>query len=118
MASDSDYASFLEKANQDTSITQAQVTSSTPKTKAIDAEVPTALQSIEAYYVSDADEPFEPVSLKWEEDRIPDEGTTPPFLPLSSSFSLSVMIWKVVEANERAWASLVRKADQPHRRRP
>jgi len=72
MASDEDYASFLEKANQDPSGGKASTQSTkTAGTKAVDTEVPKVLQEVEEYYVSDADEPFEPVSLKWKGDELP-----------------------------------------------
>ena len=72
MSSDQDYAAFLDKANQDTGSANA-TSQSTGKmgTKAVDTEVPKELNSLEAYYTSDADEPFEPVSLKWEEGSLP-----------------------------------------------
>lgn len=73
MASDEDYAAFLDKANQDTGTT-ASAQSKSFKTKAVDTEVPHVLQQVEEYYISDADEPFEPVSLKWDGDAIPSEG--------------------------------------------
>lgn len=71
MASDEDYAAFLAKANQDTG---AAPSTQSIKTKAVDAEVPHVLLQVEEYYISDADEPFEPVSLKWDSDSIPSEG--------------------------------------------
>ncbi|KAJ9649413.1 hypothetical protein H2199_000188 [Coniosporium tulheliwenetii] len=74
MASDEDYASFLEKANQDTSSKRASTQSKTVKTKAVDTEIPPSLLDVEEYYISDADEPFEPVSLKWDGDGLPSSG--------------------------------------------
>jgi hypothetical protein len=67
MSSDADYASFLDKANQDTGAAQQSSTSDKKSygTKSVDTAVPTALEKIEEYYVSDADEPFEPVALKY-----------------------------------------------------
>jgi hypothetical protein len=75
MTSDEDYASFLDKANQDPSGGKAS-TQSTKKasTKSIDTEVPKALEQVEEFYTSDADEPFEPVSLKWKGNTLPSEG--------------------------------------------
>ncbi|KAF2865348.1 hypothetical protein BDV95DRAFT_586755 [Massariosphaeria phaeospora] len=62
--SDQDYTAFLDKANQDTgSVTTQQ--SKSYGTKSVNTEVPKVLQSVEEYYVSDADEPFEPVALKF-----------------------------------------------------
>lgn len=82
MASDEDYMSFLNKANQDTGMGgQASTTSSAPaKFKATDSgsNVPKPIKDVCAneVYTSDADEPFEAVSLKWNGDGgLPDEGT-------------------------------------------
>lgn len=74
MASDEDYTSFLEKANQYTGSSKATTQSKKISTEAVDTEVPQSLQAIEEYYVSDADEPFEPVSLKWDGDALPSVG--------------------------------------------
>lgn len=72
MSSDADYMSFLDKANQDSSSAQTQSSSKKGSygTKSVDTEVPQGLQSVEEYYVSDGDEPFEPVSLKFEGKKI------------------------------------------------
>jgi hypothetical protein len=71
MSSDADYAAFLDKANQDTGSAQAQESSKTGHgTKSVDTAVPQALQSVEEYYVSDADEPFEPVALQYGKAQI------------------------------------------------
>lgn len=77
MASDEDYSNFLEKANQDTGASRAstQTKSKTVGTKSLDTDVPKQLEGIEEYYVSEADEPFEPVSLQWNENGLPSEGT-------------------------------------------
>lgn len=77
MASDEDYASFLDKANQDTGATKVSSQSQSVGTKAVNTEVPQALQQVEEYYTSEADEPFEPVSLKWEGDKAPSESEFP-----------------------------------------
>ncbi|EON64735.1 hypothetical protein W97_03968 [Coniosporium apollinis CBS 100218] len=71
MAADEDYASFLEKANQDTGSKRASTQSKTVRARAVDTEIPPSLLDVEEYYVSDADEPFEPVSLKWDGDGLP-----------------------------------------------
>lgn len=86
MASDEDYAAFLEKANAD------PFAGSKPKASASGAKsgkiqlktvdhgeaVPMVLKSPtekeEWIYVSDADEPFVAVSLKLGGSRLPDEG--------------------------------------------
>ena len=74
MSSDADYASFLDKANQDTGSTKVSAKSISVGTKSVNTEVPKALEEIEEYYVSDADEPFEPVSLKFDGDSVPSAG--------------------------------------------
>ncbi|KAI9777332.1 MAG: hypothetical protein M1839_008940 [Geoglossum umbratile] len=62
MASDEAYASFLDKANEIPSAPRGDVSTAT---KAVDPNVPASLRSIDKYYVSESDEPFVPVSLKW-----------------------------------------------------
>lgn len=83
MASDDDYMAFLNKANnQSDAGAQASTQSSAPaKFKATDtgSEVPKAIKNAckNEVYVSDADEPFQEVSLKWDgEGGLPDEGTS------------------------------------------
>lgn len=71
--SDDAYSSFLDKANQDTGASKASTRSKHASTKAVDTEVPATLQGVEQYYVSEADEPFEPVSLKWGGKKMPSE---------------------------------------------
>lgn len=69
MSSDDAYMSFLDKANADLNAGHApQQGTDTVRTETVDANVmiPKPLQSVNAYYISDADEPFEPVALKWE----------------------------------------------------
>ena len=75
MSSDEAYSSFLDQANQDTGANKAstQSKSKSASTKAVDTEVPAALQKVEQYYTSEADEPFEPVSLKWTGKNMPSE---------------------------------------------
>lgn len=67
--SDEDYASFLDKANQDSGGASAQ-SSKSYGTKSVNTSVPSALQQVDQVYVSDADELFEPVSLKFEGESI------------------------------------------------
>lgn len=88
MASDEDYAAFLEKANADPSAgTHSSAAATTQKkglqTKAFKtldagASVPRELKAPtdneEWIYVSDADEPFVAVSLGLRGDKMPDEG--------------------------------------------
>ncbi|KAF2808742.1 uncharacterized protein BDZ99DRAFT_477275 [Mytilinidion resinicola] len=72
MSSDADYASFLDKANQDTGANKPSTQSKKKVgTKSVDTAVPKALEEVEEYYVSDADEPFEPVSLKYKGKGVP-----------------------------------------------
>ncbi|KAL2872691.1 uncharacterized protein BJX67DRAFT_15634 [Aspergillus lucknowensis] len=72
MSSDDAYMSFLNKANADLksgrSQPQAEQYFSAARTETVDVnvKVPTPLASVDAYYVSETDEPFEPVALKWE----------------------------------------------------
>lgn len=67
MSSDADYAAFLDKANQDTGSVNAKEASQKKSygTKSINTAVPSALKQVEEYYVSDSDEPFEPVALEF-----------------------------------------------------
>ena len=71
--SDDAYSSFLDKANQDTGASKASTQSKSASTKSVDTEVPATLQGVEQYYVSEADEPFEPVSLEWGGKNMPSE---------------------------------------------
>ena len=65
--SDADYESFLNKANQDTSGGEATTQSKKRYgTKSVNTAVPKALENVQEYYTSDADEPFEPVALDFE----------------------------------------------------
>lgn len=70
MSSDDAYMSFLDKANADLNNARAERAQrqSTVRTEAVDIDVrvPAPLTSVDAYYVSETDEPFEPVTLKWE----------------------------------------------------
>ena len=73
MSSDDAYMSFLNKANADLSAGQQQQQpqgTSIARTQTVDAnnqnQIPASLQSVDAFYVSETDEPFEPVVLGWE----------------------------------------------------
>lgn len=66
MASDADYMSFLDKANQDVSGGEPQQGVIKTQTVHSSISVPEVLKSLELDYVSDADEPFEPVALEWD----------------------------------------------------
>ncbi|KAI9708593.1 MAG: hypothetical protein M1820_003811 [Bogoriella megaspora] len=75
MSDDASYASFLNKANQDTGASASTQSKSQPSysTNSITADVPAALQKVDEIYISDSDEPFEPVSLQWEGKSLPSE---------------------------------------------
>lgn len=74
MSSDEAYSSFLEQANQDTGTNKEDsTTAATINTKNIDTDVPQQLQNVKQYYTSEVDEPFEPVSLKWDGPELPSE---------------------------------------------
>jgi hypothetical protein len=68
--SDADYEAFLNKANQDSSGGETTTQSKGYGTKSVNTEVPKALESVQEYYTSDADEPFEPVALNYDGDSI------------------------------------------------
>lgn len=71
MSSDAEYAAFLDKANQDVApAVQQDLSKKGYGTKSVNTAVPEALGSVEEYYVSDADEPFEPVALEFSGDKI------------------------------------------------
>lgn len=102
MSSDADYASFLDKANQDTGNAQAQSSELGKKSygsKSVDTVVPKALEQVEEYYTSDADEPFEPVALKFEGKNI-SAGT----VVLSFSIQLGVLTSSKVSC-QSSWAA-------------
>jgi hypothetical protein len=67
MSSDAEYAAFLDKANEDVKpAAQQDLGKKGYGTKSVNTAVPKALESVEEYYVSDADEPFEPVALEFD----------------------------------------------------
>jgi hypothetical protein len=82
MATDEDYVAFLNKANQDPNegYVHVQNQGAHAELKAMDAGAsapePLVRATRDAFYVSDADEPFVPVSLRWDEGGrgLPDEG--------------------------------------------
>ncbi|PTB56890.1 hypothetical protein M431DRAFT_529643 [Trichoderma harzianum CBS 226.95] len=84
MASDEDYMAFLNKANQDADEGRAAAQSSRGagqqrafKIADEGSELPKSIAEVirDAFYVSEADEPFKGVSLKWKgEGGLPDEG--------------------------------------------
>ncbi|KAF2196203.1 hypothetical protein GQ43DRAFT_445329 [Delitschia confertaspora ATCC 74209] len=71
MSSDADYMAFLEKANQDTGASATTQSNQKVGTTSVNTAVPKGLASVEEYYISDADEPFEPVALSWTENKLP-----------------------------------------------
>lgn len=96
MATDNEYMDFLNKANEDpnqgSASAQGQQGKGKKELKAADhgAEIPQPLVTAtqDAFYVSDSDEPFVPVSLAWEKgEGLPDEGM-PPFV-----FRCWVLLW-------------------------
>jgi hypothetical protein len=66
--SDQDYEAFLNKANEDTGGATTQ--SKKVATKSVNTAVPKALEQVEEYYTSDADEPFEPVALSYDGEEV------------------------------------------------
>lgn len=104
MSSDDAYMSFLDKANADLNAGRApQQGSSTARTETVDAnvKVPKPLQSVDACYISDADEPFEPVALKWEgasKGDWPSPGTffflLYLFRPFPTFWTPSLLLWR------------------------
>jgi hypothetical protein len=96
MASDEDYTAFLEKANADpnegVAKTKDKKAGGSANLKAVDAgaKVPKGLKDAvkDQVFVSDSDEPFEPVSLKLEGDELPDEGMFVIFFDFIFPFTL------------------------------
>ncbi|RAL17700.1 uncharacterized protein BO97DRAFT_334725 [Aspergillus homomorphus CBS 101889] len=71
MSSDDAYMSFLNKANADLDSAKSTAQPSTSaaahtETVHTGVRIPAPLTSIDAYYISETDEPFEPVALKWD----------------------------------------------------
>jgi hypothetical protein len=95
MASDDDYMAFLNKANEDPSAGTSKSASEDKKaefkTMDEDVDVPGVLvrATKDAWYVSDADERFVVVALRYEGGKLPDEGMFI-FLFSSSSFPFIV----------------------------
>ena len=85
MASDEDYMAFLDKANQDPMEGYAKTSAAKKGFKTVDdgEKVPKALVDVTKgkFYISDADEPFVPVCLRWDEGGkgLPDEGMSSRF---------------------------------------
>lgn len=93
MSSDDAYTSFLEKANADLQAGRQQEQQATmgirTETVDVDEHIPAPLDRVgETFYVSDTDEPFEAVVLRWEGAR---KGVWPDyciFFPFSFPFIL------------------------------
>ena len=94
MSSDDAYGSFLEQANQDTGASKGSATSRGASTQSVNTDVPHGLQSVEQYYSSEVDEPFEPVSLQWGGSNMPSERTSDKML-LRSSFDSDANVFYV-----------------------
>ncbi|KAI4290522.1 MAG: hypothetical protein L6R35_000213 [Caloplaca aegaea] len=73
MSSDDTYSSFLDQVNQDTGASKVSSESNAATAKVTDTDVPMELQHVDQYYTSEADEPFEPVSLQWNGKNMPSE---------------------------------------------
>ncbi|KAJ5702949.1 hypothetical protein N7488_010497 [Penicillium malachiteum] len=68
MSSDDAYMAFLNKANSDLNAGHGSAQGGgSVQTQAVDTSLnlPASLKNVEVYYVSDTDEPFEPVLLRW-----------------------------------------------------
>lgn len=96
MATDDEYMDFLNKANEDPgqglASAQAQSGHAKKELKAADhgADIPQPLVKAtkDAFYMSDSDEPFVPVSLAWEKgEGLPNEGMSFTFLSCPSRLS-------------------------------
>lgn len=79
--SDDAYASFLDKANQATGANPVKDKSKSMQSDPVStASPPKNLQDINIDYVSESDEPFEPVTLAWTGPSLPNEGMLENFL--------------------------------------
>lgn len=69
MSSDADYAAFLDRANHDRGACAEGMDTwkKSVGTKRVNTGVPKALEQVEEYYTSEADEPFEPVALRFDD---------------------------------------------------
>lgn len=105
MSDDASYSNFLNQANQDTGGASAQSSGGGKQLKAANAPVPKSLQSLDTVYVSDADEPFEGVSLNWEGGE----------LSAGMSFGFVLCSWSLVGRRLRLGTCLDTSADCDHR---
>jgi hypothetical protein len=89
MATDEDYMAFLDKANEDPSAGTSKASAKSKKhefkTTDDDVDVPSMLVKAtkDAWYVSDADEPFVVVALKLGKGGMPNEGMLSPTVCLA-----------------------------------
>lgn len=101
MATDEDYAAFLDKVNQDPNEGAAEQKSGKIELKTVDEDVkvPACLSKAtkDAFYVSDADEPFVPVALKYGGKTLPDEGLLIPSFFTLSPLSRSILLQKILD---------------------
>lgn len=72
--SDADYEAFLNKANENVGGTSTQSKSKAIGIKSVNTKVPKSLELVDEFYVSESDEPFEPVSLTFKGTELPSEG--------------------------------------------
>lgn len=122
MASDEDYMAFLDKANEDPSKGTAKSESKGNDFKATDdgAQIPAAIAEAtkDAFYTSDADEPFLPVCLSWDEGGkgLPDEDEFASLIAHPSPSSASIEIQDPADWDPRGQYSklldAVRKASK------
>jgi len=71
MGSDEDYEAFLNKANEDVSGASTQTTKKASSRSVNTASVPAGLKKVDAFYTTDSDEPFEPVALEYNGEKVP-----------------------------------------------
>ncbi len=122
MASDEDYMGFLDKANKDPSEGHAKVQGRKAEFKTTDhgVKVPEPLLKAtqDAFYVSDADEPFVPVALGWDESGkgLPDEGTFVLSSSLGESKANMVLVHRAIRDADQALGSQERGYRNPRPR--
>ncbi|KAK2625806.1 hypothetical protein QTJ16_005118 [Diplocarpon rosae] len=104
MATDEEYMSFLDKANQDPNEGVARGQSGEKaELKAVEegVQVPECIATVlakgDSYYVSDADEPFVGVALKLEGKGLPDEVTFAKLVQYPTPYEAKVQIMDIGE---------------------
>ncbi|KAI9770702.1 MAG: hypothetical protein M1840_002952 [Geoglossum simile] len=90
MASDEVFTSFLDKANEISSASGSVSHEAAATTKTVDANVLTRPRSIGKYYISESDEPFVPLNLKWSGEGFPSEDEFQALLLNDSKAKVSV----------------------------